>query len=256
MKRLKSFSNCEFECGNLFIKRTNTLSSSIALEKSIKRQENFKETDYIHVPKVHSCVWIDQETLKVEMEFIEEDDITDKIDNLLSWIENNFDGCHLNLSDDYFVNKIDSIMTSVDKDDVNHTEFQKILREFRQKILSCKSKIKSGYSHGDLTLCNVLFSDNLLYLIDFSYNPVKSPIYDLVKLKQDTEHHWIRQHDDTVDVYVLNSCDKKVNEMINKHVDHESYKILQTLNFLRIIPYVKGNVKISNYLLENLSCMI
>ena len=46
-----------------------------------------------------------------------------------------------------------------------------------------------GKNHGDLTMSNIMFSDKY-YLIDFLDNPYETPLNDLIKIKQDTQHNF------------------------------------------------------------------
>ena len=50
--------------------------------------------------------------------------------------------------------------------------------------------IPVGLCHGDLTFSNILFNGNNYYLIDFLDSFIETPLQDIVKIRQDTEHRW------------------------------------------------------------------
>lgn len=100
-----------------------------------------------------------------------------------------------------------------------------------------------GESHGDLTMSNIIFSEKH-YLIDFLDNPYETPLNDLVKIKQDTEHNFyfqlIGKTDTKVKIcldYIDNQLNKNFYEIIHSH----EFIWLSIFNLLRMLPYLKNN---------------
>lgn len=121
--------------------------------------------------------------------------------------------------------------------------------------------IPLGQCHGDLTLSNILFNHNRLFLIDFLDSFVESPIIDMVKLRQDTmfgwsyllygnAYDWIR-HQITIEWIdqVLDSHFSKF-EWYNRY-----YSTFQLMNFLRILQYAK-KADIIKYLSEKINFIL
>jgi hypothetical protein len=110
-----------------------------------------------------------------------------------------------------------------------------------------------GKNHGDLTMSNIIFSDKY-YLIDFLDNPYESPLNDLVKIKQDTEHNFYFDLIKTRNTKVKICLDYIDNELNNRFADivcSFEFIWLSIFNLLRVLPYLTNeNEKLST--LQNL----
>ena len=101
-----------------------------------------------------------------------------------------------------------------------------------------------GMCHGDLTFSNILFNGNNYYLIDFLDSFIESPLLDIVKLRQDTAWLWSRlMYIHPVDDIRLRIAFGKIDREIDNHFSSHYewyvryYRILQLMNFLRILQY-------------------
>ena len=100
-----------------------------------------------------------------------------------------------------------------------------------------------GPCHGDLTLSNLLFKQDDLFLLDFLDCYVESPLQDIVKLRQDTCFGW------SLELYqaefnrakipiALRYLDQKIeaafrlDEWYRRH-----YQLFQLVNLMRVLPY-------------------
>ena len=93
-----------------------------------------------------------------------------------------------------------------------------------------------------------------LYLIDFLDDFINTPIFDIIKLRQDLKYKYI------LEIY-KGTYDKIKIEQIFKHFDglitnaYERYnlyfKYFDIMNFLRILQYSK-NSNLDNYLLKTI----
>jgi tRNA A-37 threonylcarbamoyl transferase component Bud32 len=120
-------------------------------------------------------------------------------------------------------------------------------------LLDNKSTIKIyvGNCHGDMTLSNMIFSNNI-YLIDFLDSYIESPTMDLVKLRQDTHLYWsLNMIDKTTDFTKIKLGLKYIDNWILNNYKIEDYNLLQVINLLRIYPYTTDE-KILNWLDENI----
>lgn len=108
------------------------------------------------------------------------------------------------------------------------------------------SKIPQSYCHGDLTLENILISnDGDIYLIDFLDSFYNSWMFDMSKIFQDIELGWAyRNQKPCANRSVkLNLVKEKILEKLYKFNNGENiifsiYHLL-LLNLLRIYPYTK-----------------
>lgn len=101
--------------------------------------------------------------------------------------------------------------------------------------------IPKTFCHGDLTFANILFHKNRLFFIDFLDSYVDSFLCDLIKLKQDLYYFWnIKLHQ------INNLRIEQSYRYIWKHlyfrykfyIESDEFKILDSLNLLRIEPYL------------------
>lgn len=113
-------------------------------------------------------------------------------------------------------------------------------------------KIKVGLSHGDMTLSNMIFTDEI-YLIDFLDSYIESPTMDLVKLRQDTHLHWsLNMVNSVTDLSKIKLGLSYIDNWLVKNYPIEKYELLQIINLQRIYPYT-DDTKIKNYLETNIN---
>jgi serine/threonine protein kinase len=115
------------------------------------------------------------------------------------------------------------------------------------RFVSNGCNIPVGYSHGDLTLSNILVgkkSGNVV-LIDFLDSFIETPLQDIVKLRQDTTYKWSlnfysKTYDPIKVEMVLQYFDKRIIESFKGETFFDlHYKNLEIFNFLRLLPYIK-----------------
>ena len=156
--------------------------------------------------------------------------------------------------------------------------------KIKNKLLSFKSKkyssliyftleyldkicidIKKSFCHGDLTVSNILFHPQKVYLIDFLDSYIDSFILDLVKLKQDFYHHWILKINNVKDLRIIQSFNfiwQYIEKKYSCYLNTEIFHVLELINFLRIEPYLtKQNQKVilnniikGSYLHDEFAC--
>lgn len=137
-----------------------------------------------------------------------------------------------------FKNKIKGLSDSIAVKNRTIDQSFHILENYHWDIIS------QSYCHGDLTLENILVSDNKLYLIDFLDSFYDSWMVDFAKLFQDLEVFWSYRNDGKLDINLqlrlLVLKDRLLQKLmqLDKGEDYIDgiYHIL-LLNILRIIPY-------------------
>lgn len=123
---------------------------------------------------------------------------------------------------------------------------------------TASSPLPIGNCHGDLTMSNVLFGENEIALIDFNDTPISSPIFDVIKLRQDAVHHWTSfntkaSHDVTKIKIVDDWINCKLNTILIFHdVDMSKYRYWEALNYLRIFRNSNGDERLCQYLVDTI----
>lgn len=113
-------------------------------------------------------------------------------------------------------------------------------------------QIKVGLAHGDMTLSNMIFTDEI-YLIDFLDSYIESPTMDLVKLRQDTHLHWsLNMVNSVTDLSKIKLGLSYIDNWLVKNYPIEKYELLQIINLQRIYPYT-NDVEIKKYLQININ---
>lgn len=143
-----------------------------------------------------------------------------------------------------FAEKLDE---TIDRIAMNHHVTDLDFDRFRQAAervapaLASPGLLPMGYCHGDLTFCNVLAtSTGRTYLIDFLDTPFDTPLLDVVKLRQDTAHGWVKQFTD-VDDRTLEMADKIITRTFYENDAYcRMYTPLAVLNILRVVPYAQS----------------
>lgn len=115
-----------------------------------------------------------------------------------------------------------------------------------------------GVCHGDLTLSNILFNANHYFLIDFLDSFIESPLIDMVKIRQDTAHHWSPlMYDGDFDHTRYNIISKKIDTELDAIFSQyiwyrQYYEPFQLMNMLRVLQYAHEQCVV-DYLVKEIS---
>lgn len=114
-----------------------------------------------------------------------------------------------------------------------------------------------GVCHGDLTLSNILFNANHYFLIDFLDSFIESPLLDMVKMRQDTAHHWSPlMYEGEYDRTRFNIIASKIDSELDERFSHYEwyvryYDAFQLMNLLRVLQYAH-EPKVITYLVKEI----
>lgn len=238
----RSKANIEFNYATNTVKKSQSLDAS-RLIKQVQKQQFFESFNIknISTPRItkvaHDYFHMEFINGKNFIQFVEDENIKNinyQIENIITYLNNirsipsknelNFNSAVLK--------KLKQLKT-----EVRHPSIYKfIINELQKTNLI----LENTYCHGDLSLSNIIFKENQIYLIDFLDTYFNSYLLDIAKIRQDTLYYWIFKVND----YSSIKCDivtKKINASLEKMFKNEmssiEFKIIELINFLRIEPY-------------------
>jgi len=126
------------------------------------------------------------------------------------------------------------------------SKHKEVIDGLMQELAAKDLEVPMSFCHGDMTLSNMIFYKDKIYLIDFLDSYLNSFVMDLVKLKQDLFYDWTaRIHKKNTLRFALVSrlLWQHLAKRYKKYIDTKTFKILNTINFLRIEPYAKNPIE-------------
>ena len=196
-----------------------------------------------------------------------EKDINHFIETFIDYINKELDECEIKSVDkSIFIDKFNSVKNNCENNELtkNNKKVKVILNDCEKKFNNLPDKIylPCNICHGDLTFSNILFTSNKFYFIDYLDSFIETPIQDIVKLRQDTKYFWstlmyTKKYDIVRLNMIFNYIDNKINNYFENNNEYyvKYYEILQVMNILRILPYVK-KAHVRDFVLNILSSFI
>lgn len=238
----------------------NSLGGSIVNPKIHELIKNDKEA-YILMDYVYAKNFIDY------FENASPEDINHFIETFIDYINKELDECEIkSVNKNIFIDKFNSV-----KKNCENNELTKDNKKVKVILNDCEKKFNNlpdiiylpcNICHGDLTFSNILFTSNKFYFIDYLDSFIETPIQDIVKLRQDTKYFWstlmyTKKYDIVRLNMIFNYIDNKINNYFKNNNEYyvKYYEILQVMNILRILPYVK-KAHVRDFVLNILSSFI
>tara|TARA_Y100001958_G_C21219611_1_gene545002 strand:+ start:68 stop:1699 length:1632 start_codon:yes stop_codon:yes gene_type:complete len=265
-----------------FCKSSTNYEDSIRLSRQIQKQTQYRNLFQFLIPEVFYEVpktntKIDQRYFLMKylnnsitcFQYLIENSHS-VLDTIFSFIINVIDtfihhSIYIHVDREILLDKLLNIKTNLTKiKSVFHQEEYEFLQKKIQNLENqtdnvCKVAIPVGYCHGDLTLSNMLFDlmKHDIYLIDFLDSFVETPLFDIIKIRQDTKNFWslnmIKQTIDQNKVRIaLHHLDNKIDTYFQKYEFYNNnsvYEYFETLNHLRVLQYCKSE-KIKSHILQ------
>jgi len=238
-------SGCKFSVdGNTIVKYSPNIDYNKRLYQQYIKQQNFT-SQYFNTPEIYQ--FLDTNTLhSFSMEYIygttfyefclysSFNQIISFVDTLINFIQDNLNNSFVTVIDcETYRDKINQL-GAADKFDLKDYYI------FLLNNLNFIEEIPIGSNHGDLTMSNMIFTDQY-YVVDFLDNLFDTPLFDLVKIRQDSKHKlyfiFIDKYNTKVDLclqYIDSSIDKVFKDIIESNL----FIFLSILNLLRILPYL------------------
>ena len=144
-----------------------------------------------------------------------------------------------------FENKLYEIRLNISKNPLTHISyFSEVIAQLENYLPD--KPLPIGICHGDFTFSNILFGEQEMFLLDFLDSFIESPVIDIVKLRQDTCYKWSIMLEKDLPLYksnklcqIMDYFDREIEAYCNSLGMQEWYIFLQTINLLRIVPYLK-----------------
>lgn len=253
---IKGISGCNLEISNLSVKKISSgIDYNERLGSQLKKQLLFYEFSIqnVKVPKIidkgkqDGLFFFEMEYIKglnpIEYFLLGDinqiDNFKKNIEYFLLFIEKNIIKGDMSLFKQRVLDKLNTLK--------NKSEYDEFINFLIKKVNYLKSdSYPKSLCHGDLTLSNIICSSNDIYLIDFLDSFIDTIYVDLAKIKQDLYYRWT-----LTNFFNLNTQQNiRINQITNKiwsdieskfeiYLKTDEFKIIEALNFLRIIPYQK-----------------
>lgn len=258
----RGISGCKLELLNKRVfKYSSTVDYNSRLILQMDKQTFFenKSLPRIRVPKVISKGFKDG-IFFFEMEYIPGLSPLDffifadknEIDFFLSCLYDYFDHLISNqreISYEYFKITNISKLNTLLKNSCYKTFIDFLIQKVK---ISDQTKVYKSFCHGDFTGSNMIYMNRNLFLIDFLDSHIDTVLIDFVKLKQDFFYKWSLVNSNIYNRFekhrIHQVCEYIWRNILEKYkimIDTFEFKILESLNFLRIEPYLKDeNMKL------------
>jgi dTDP-glucose pyrophosphorylase len=258
-------------------KSSNNYEDSIRLYKQIEKQEIHHKLFNLNIPNIIFKSPIVNNKTYILMDYLNNTTtcfnyIIDNnylvLDKIFIFIKDIIDkyiyySIYKKIDKTLILDKINSIKKNINtKKILNEQEYKFIIKKINILENNCEQicniMVPVGYCHGDLTLSNMLFStiDNNIYLIDFLDSFIETPLFDIIKFRQDTKFYWSLkminlEMDQNKIKIALNYLDNKIDNYFKKYEFYNSqlYDYFEIINLLRILQYCK-NKDIKDFLLD------
>lgn len=128
-------------------------------------------------------------------------------------------------------------------DKTEDRELYNMIKNMVKCIDSHPLMLPPGECHGDMTLGNMVFDKRKVWLLDFLPSYIDSPVMDIVKLRQDTNHLWsfLKAGVECIGTarHRMVCLDHMLEKILRQWgVDSATYQILDAINIMRLMPYI------------------
>jgi len=271
--KIEGRSGCFLELRNegtiINVRKTSTyIQYNERLQRQAEKQKEFTLKKYFpaefHTPNIFNLnkplsdqlYWYEMEYIPGEsyLEFLQRCSINELntfCDLLIDLIENELSHSQQTIvSKELLTNKIEDVAKNIQENNISNDIISNIVILLSGQIKDLNIPI--GFCHGDLTFSNMIFNNGKIYLVDFLDSFIESPLIDVVKIRQDTKFYWSMFIDNNKEdfqtgkiIQALRYLDNRINNHFIKYDFYkEHYRFFETLNLLRILPYLTNKTEI------------
>ena len=248
--------------------------SRLALQAEKQQKASENKVPNIIVPKVYAINRANKKT-EIRMDYVYSQNYIDYLENagvheidafveaMIAFVENEIAQSPMeDCSQDVLVAKFEDVAVKVSTRKDYTDEMEQLMAKARKKFAEVNPlRVPVGVCHGDLTFSNILFCGQQYCLIDFLDSFIETPLQDIVKLRQDSQHLWsCLMYQNPYDALRLKMISQYVYERIDMHFSQydwykENYDVMQLMNMLRILPYAKED-KVVAYLIRVINTLV
>lgn len=265
--KIEGRSGCKIEIlqveGKYIVRKTSSKKEyNERLKKQCQKQTDFVSTKSCASPAILNASINTEGFFFFEMPYITGDKYSEYlvkteiasvngfISGLISYIDGNLAKATAStINSELIKNKILEVREAIKKE-LKADEF--IQNEFNYLLNNIpNSQLPVGICHGDLTLSNLIVSNETIFLIDFLDSFIESPIIDFIKLRQETKFKWSLSLEKDIPTYQKNKILQILNyfdDCLVKHYANNAYvnswyTFLEKFNLLRILPYINDKTE-------------
>lgn len=220
--------------GKLFVRKVGTIARNVERMSALV-------ADY-PVPKIyrHSDITLD-------MEYIHGLDIKTY---LKSNQPNRLAQFLIKVLDQLSANAVDKDYTETYQAKLNEIDFSLLPFSQEELIARLPKHLPQSNYIGDLTLENIISTEDGFYLIDCATIEYDSYIFDIAKLRQDLDLHWFTRNTDLVLDVKTNYIKQQLQERYPTALVNDEHLLI--LMLLRVYRHAKVNTPEHNFLLEGI----
>lgn len=147
-------------------------------------------------------------------------------------------------------NAVDKDYTSVYHAKLKEVDFELLPFTAEELISKLPKHLPQSEYIGDLTLENIIYTDNGFYLIDCATTEYDSYIFDIAKLRQDLVVQWFTRSTDLMLDVKTNYINQQLRECFPQALVDNNYLLI--LMLLRVYTHAQKNSFEHNFLLEGI----
>lgn len=275
---IKGHSGCSIKVveqgqGLLVIKSTDKKDYIARLKKQAEKQKHFFSTRYekVQTPEIFDLAET-KETCTITMKYIHSQNFVEFLDHagfekidrftrqIIQFLDWEVSQSKMQeIPDEVLLDKFTDVKNNIQLSFPKEESIKFIISRSENVFNQTKNiYIPVGQCHGDLTLSNLLFNNDRIFVIDFLDSFIESPLLDMIKIRQDTAFGWSylmysNSYDSVRHHITIEWMDKVLKEHFSKYDWYNQYyEAFQLMNFLRILQYAH-QADVISYLIEKIN---
>ncbi len=219
----------------LFVRKIGNISRNI--ERMLALSNNYP------LPKIYTI-----SKMMIDMEYLHGLDmksylITNNYEKLLEFL--------INILESFSTQSIKKDYTNIYEKKLHEISFEEIPFTKEQLLEKLPKILPSSNYHGDLTLENIIYTQNGFFLIDCATIEYDSYVFDIAKLRQDLELGWFTRKEKTM----LEIKTRRIQDKILERFPEANNDYLLILMLLRVYRHSKPNTLERDFLIKGITSL-